>query len=57
MNIVNTENDTLREEYDLTQLQIRKLGPNRKGIDVHLEPNEAETRLSSLQPGQTWFCR
>ena len=38
-------NDDLREEYDLTQLRVRKLGPERKsfhGIDVHLEPDVAE---------------
>ncbi len=38
-------NDDLRDEYDLTQLRVRKLGPGRKsfnGIDVHLEPDVAE---------------
>jgi hypothetical protein len=38
-------NDELRDEYDLTQLRVRKLGPGRKhfhGIDVHLEPDVAE---------------
>lgn len=49
MNTVNTENsDELREEYDLSQLRLRKMGPARKslsvssGIDVHLEPDVAE---------------
>ncbi len=38
-------NDDLRDEYDLTQLRVRKLGPGRKsfnGIDVHLEQDVAE---------------
>ena len=38
-------NDNLRDEYDLTQLRVRKLGLERKsfnGIDVHLEPDVAE---------------
>jgi hypothetical protein len=37
--------DDLRDEYDLTQLRVRKAGPGRKGfggIDVHLEPDVAE---------------
>lgn len=38
-------NDDLRDEYDLIQLRVRKVGPGRKGfhgIDVHLEPDVAE---------------
>ncbi len=46
MNTADIEmNNDLRGEYDLTQLQVRKLGPGRKsfnGIDVHLEPDVAE---------------
>jgi len=52
MKMTDTEmkNDELREEYDLTQLQIRKLGPGRKntGIDVHLEPDVAEIFPNSI---------
>jgi len=46
MKTAETEiNDDLRDEYDLTQLRVRKLGPGRKqfnGIDIHLEPDVAE---------------
>lgn len=38
-------NDNVRDEYDLTQLRVRKLGSGRKnfnGIDVHLEKDVAE---------------
>lgn len=38
-------NDDLRDEYDLSRLRVRRLGPGRKsfnGIDVHLEPDVAE---------------
>ncbi len=38
-------NNDLRDEYDLTRLRVRKLGPGRKsfnGIDIHLEPDVAE---------------
>lgn len=41
----NELNDELREEYDLTQLRVRKLGTGRKqfsGIDVHLDPDVAK---------------
>ena len=41
----NELNDDLRDEYDLTQLRVRRLGPGRKsfnGVDVHLEPDVAE---------------
>jgi hypothetical protein len=42
-------NDDLRDEYDLTQLRVRKLGSGRmagktppcSGIDVHLDPDVA----------------
>jgi len=37
--------DTLRPEYDLRQLKVRKLGPERKsfaGTVVRLEPDVAE---------------
>ncbi|MEL6353354.1 MAG: hypothetical protein AAFR58_16625 [Cyanobacteria bacterium J06627_28] len=37
--------DTLRAEYDLRQLSVRKLGPKRKnfaGTLVRLEPDVAE---------------
>ena len=46
MRTADTEmNDDLRDEYDLTRLRVRKLGPGRKsfnGINVHLEPDVAE---------------
>jgi hypothetical protein len=49
MNTDNTElHDELREEYDLSQLHLRKSGPARKpllvgsGLEVHLEPDVAE---------------
>jgi hypothetical protein len=46
MKTADTEiNDDLRDEYDLTQLRIRKLGPARKrfnSTDIHLEPDVAE---------------
>lgn len=50
MTTPNSEmNDDLRDEYDLTQLRVRKRGaarmagktPNDSGIDVHLEPDVA----------------
>lgn len=37
--------DTLRPEYDLRQLRVRKLGPQRKsfaGTIIRLEPDVAE---------------
>lgn len=37
--------DTLRSEYDLKQLRVRRLGPGRKsfaGTVVRLEPDVAE---------------
>ena len=46
MRTADTEmNDDLRDEYDLTRLRVRKLGPGRKsfnGINVHPEPDVAE---------------
>ncbi len=46
MKTADTEmNDDLRDEYDLTQLRVRKPGTGRKsfnGIDVHLDPDVAE---------------
>ncbi len=45
MNIPDNEYGTLRDEYDLTQLRVRKMGAGRKqfnGVDVHLEPDVAE---------------
>ena len=46
MKTADTEmNDNLRDEYDLTQLRVRKPGPGRKsfnGINVHPEPDVAE---------------
>ncbi len=44
-------NDDLRDEYDLTQLRIRKRGtarmagktPNDSGIDIYLDPDVAAT--------------
>jgi hypothetical protein len=44
MKTLNTEaeNDELRTEYDLTQLQVRKRGPGRReGIEIYLEPDVA----------------
>ncbi len=45
---MNTDelNDDLREEYDLQQLRVRKIGSVRNkilnnGIDVHIEPDVA----------------
>ncbi|MCP4345521.1 MAG: hypothetical protein GY795_08345 [Desulfobacterales bacterium] len=38
-------NDDLRDEYDLTRLRVRKMGPGRKNFNsvyVHLEPDVAE---------------
>lgn len=37
--------DDLRPEYDLRSLQVRKLGPERRGfsgLTIHLEPDVAE---------------
>ena len=41
-------NDDLRDEYDLSQLRVRKRGPGRvagetplTGIEVHLDPDVA----------------
>lgn len=45
VNDVRTEiDDELRQEYDLTRLRVRKLGPGRKsfGDVVRLEPDVAE---------------
>ena len=46
MNKIKTEmEDDLRPEYDLSSLQVRKVGPGRKsfrGLSVHLEPDVAE---------------
>ncbi|MDM8547902.1 hypothetical protein [Candidatus Venteria ishoeyi] len=51
MNTANTEmDDDLREEYDLSQLRLRKTGSGRKafqGVDVHLDPDVAEMFPSS----------
>jgi hypothetical protein len=38
------QNDQLRSEYDLSQLQVRRLGPGRRQFDgkvVRLEPDVA----------------
>ncbi len=46
MQIDKTEiDDNIRDEYDLTQLRVRKLGSSRKsfnGMNVHLEADVAE---------------
>jgi hypothetical protein len=47
--MVNFENDELREEYQLQQLRVRKVGVARtqEGIDVHLAPDVAALFPSS----------
>jgi len=39
---LDAEKDEMRAEYDLTQLQVRKRGPGREGIEVYLEPDVAK---------------
>jgi ribosomal 50S subunit-associated protein YjgA (DUF615 family) len=44
MKNIETEEDELRPEYDLSTLRVRRLGPGRKrfGDVVRLEPDVAE---------------
>lgn len=44
MKKANDEKDTLKEEYDLRKLKVRRVGPERKGFGevVRLAPDVAE---------------